>query len=102
MCTYMKNEQAEIFCLNPQYSTTRMVTKEQPRIENDPSSKVHTKLFLPSRPNRQGEGGLRTKGYFKKNIESKPLVTIITVVYNRSKYLAQALESVLVPIALVT
>ncbi len=91
----MKNEQPDIFCLNPQYSTTRMVTREQPRLENDPSSKVHTTLFLPSCPQRQGEGGLRTKGYFKKNIESKPLVTIITVVYNRSKYLAQTIESIL-------
>jgi len=90
------------FCLNPQYSTTHMVTKGQPSIKNDPSSKLQTQLFFPANSNRQGEGGLRTKGYFKKNIESKPLVTIIAVVYNRSEYLAQALESVLVPIALVT
>lgn len=71
------------FCLNNKYSTTRVVTKEQPRIENDPSSKVQTTLFLPSHPHRQGEGGLRTKGYFKSN-------------------LAQALDSVLGPVVLVT
>lgn len=91
----MNNQHANIFCLNPRYSTTRMVTKEQPRIENDPSSKVHAKLFLPSCPQRQGKGGLRTKVYFKRNIEGKPLVTIITIVYNRSKYLAQTIESIL-------
>lgn len=91
----MNNQHANIFCLNPRYSTTRMVTKEQPRIENDPSSKVHAKLFLPSCPQRQGKGGLRIKGYFKRNIEDKPLVTIITIVYNRSKYLAQTIESIL-------
>lgn len=83
------------FCLIPQYSTTRMVTKEQPRIENDPSSKVQTQLFLQPNPKRQGEGGLRTKGYFKRNLEDKPLVTVITIVYNRSKYLAQTIESIL-------
>lgn len=26
----------DFFCRNPQYSTTRMVTEEQPRIENEP------------------------------------------------------------------
>jgi len=69
----MKNEQTEIFCLNPQYSTTRMVTKEQPRVENDPSLKLQTQLFFPANSNRQGEGGLRTKGYFKASSEAKTL-----------------------------
>lgn len=72
-----------------------MVTKEQPSIKNDPSSKVHTKLFLPPHPQRQGKGGLRTKGYFKRNLKDKPLVSIITIVYNRSKHLAQTVESIL-------
>jgi len=72
-----------------------MVTNERPHIENDPTSKVQTTLFLPPNPNRQGEGGLRTKGYFKRNLEDKPLVTIITIVCNRSKYLAQTIESIL-------
>lgn len=86
---------SDFFCLNPKYSTTRMVTQEQPRIKNDPSSKVHTKLFLPSHPNRQGEGGLRTKGYFKKSFNDKPLVTVITVVFNGQKSLEQTIQSVL-------
>lgn len=91
----MNSNNIDHFCLNPQYSTTRMVTKEQTRIEKDPSSKVHTTLFLPSHPQRQGEGGLRIEAYFKRNIEDKPLVTVITIVYNRSKYLAQTIESIL-------
>lgn len=86
---------ADTFCLNSEYSTTRMLTKEQPRIENDPSSKVQTTLFLPSDPQRKGEGGLRTKGYFKRNLKDRPLLTIVTVVYNGSKYLAKTIESVL-------
>jgi glycosyltransferase involved in cell wall biosynthesis len=72
-----------------------MATKEQPIIENDPSSKVQTQLFLPSHPQRLGEGGLRTKGYFKKSFNDKPLVSVITVVFNGHKHLEQTIQSVL-------
>jgi glycosyltransferase involved in cell wall biosynthesis len=72
-----------------------MVTKEQPRIENDPSSKLQTQLFLPAHSERQGEGGLRTKGYFKKSFDGSPLVSVITVVFNGHKYLEQTIQSVL-------
>jgi len=85
----------DFFCLNPKYSTTRMVMKERPKVENGSSAILQGHLFLPRHPQRQGEGGLRTKGYFKRNIEDKTLVTIITIVYNRSKYLAQTIESIL-------
>ena len=84
----------DFFCLNPNYSTTRLVTKEQPIVENDPTSKVQKQLFLPSHK-RQGNGGLRINGYFKRNLETKPLVSIITVVYNGCAYIAQTIESVL-------
>ena len=83
------------FCLNNKYSTTRVVTKEQPRIENDPSSKVQTTLFSPSTPQRQGEGGLRTKEYFKGSFNDKPLVSVITIVFNGHKHLEQTIQSVL-------
>jgi len=83
------------FCLNPKYSTTRIVTKEQPRIENDPSSKLQTLLLFPPNSNRQGEGGLRTKEYFKRSFNDKPLVSVITIVFNGHKYLEQTIQSVL-------
>ncbi len=91
----MNTNQNNVSCLNPQYSTTRIVTTERPRIENDPSSKFQMELFLPVSAKRQGEGGLRTKGYFKKSFDDKPLVSIITVVFNRHEEVEQAIQSVL-------
>jgi glycosyltransferase involved in cell wall biosynthesis len=41
------------------------------------------------------EGGLRTKGYFKKHTREKPLITIVTVVYNGHKYLEETILSVI-------
>lgn len=82
------------FCLNPQYSTTRMVTKERPEIRNNSSSKVQTQLFLPPHLQHGGRGGLRIKGYFKKSFETKPLISIITVVYNGVKHLEKTIQSV--------
>jgi glycosyltransferase involved in cell wall biosynthesis len=83
------------FCLNPQYSTTRTVIKERSIIGNDSLSQIQPKPFLPSHAQRQGEGGLKTKGYFKKTLANKPLVTVITVVYNRQHHMAKTIESVL-------
>ena len=40
-------------------------------------------------------GGLRTQSYFKKNLPDKPLITVITVVFNGEKYLEQTIQSVL-------
>ena len=82
-------------CLDEKYSTTRLVTKEIPKIINKPEDKFETVLFLDESGNRKGEGGLRTKGYFKKSYENKPLISIITVVYNGEKYLEETIQSVI-------
>jgi glycosyltransferase involved in cell wall biosynthesis len=75
-----------------------------PVIVNTPSSKVQSHLFLPPNPERRGEGGLRTKGYFKQSYRETsevsekftvPLVTIITVVFNGEKHLEQTIQSVI-------
>jgi glycosyltransferase involved in cell wall biosynthesis len=84
-----------ILCLNENYSTTRLVTQEIPKIISKPEDKVETLLFLSEGEDRKGEGGLRTKGYFKKNYENKPLISIITVVYNGDKYLEETIKSVI-------
>ena len=82
-------------CLNEQYSTTRLVTKEKPIIEKNPDDKFETVLFLPPVEGRKEEGGLRIQGYFKTSLPNKPLVTIITVVFNSEGYLEQTIQSVI-------
>ena len=82
-------------CLDEKYSTTRLVVKEKPEIVNNPEDKFQTVLFLPKGKERKGEGGLRTKGYFKKSLEDKPLISIITVVFNGEKYLEETIQSVI-------
>ncbi len=82
-------------CLDNKYSTTRLLTQEKPEITNNSNDKFETALFLPIGENRKGEGGLRTKGYFKKSFENKPLLSVITVVYNGEKYLEETIQSVI-------
>jgi len=140
----------KIECLNPNYSTTRLCYKlvddkyldESGKIKEEYKFKLNfsefgivnskipakedekfdTLLFLPEGEGRKGEGGLRTKGYFKfsyeynddlgfrvedldipvkipqtSNLKSQtyPLITIITVVYNGEKYLEETIKSVI-------
>jgi glycosyltransferase involved in cell wall biosynthesis len=93
----MKNleQNGNIFELDKSFSTTRRVTKQKPLIKNQPEDKVKTQLFLPAKPDRKGEGGLRTQGYFKRSEKDKPLISVITVVFNGKKYLEQTIQSVI-------
>jgi len=81
--------------LNPNYSTTRLVTREVPIIEEPPNAAFKTVLFLPEGEGRQGEGGLRTQGYFKRSLPEKPLITVITVVFNGAQHLEETILSVI-------
>lgn len=81
-------------CLDEKYSTTRLLTTETPKIVNNQEDKFESVLFLPEEEGRKGEGGLRTKGCFKKSYEDKPLISIITVVYNGDNYLEETIQSV--------
>jgi glycosyltransferase involved in cell wall biosynthesis len=85
----------DIICLDNNYSTTKLLIKEKPKILHIPEDKFETILFLPEGEGRKGEGGLRTKGYFKKSYEDKPLISIVTVVFNGEKYLEETIQSVL-------
>jgi hypothetical protein len=88
-----------ILCLNSDYSTTRQVVNIPPAIENLPGAKFKRKLFLPPHALCQGEGGLRTQGYFKicggSHAGARPLITVITAVLNGAKTLEQSILSVI-------
>ena len=88
--------------LDPAYSTTRRVRKVAPQVvkaelkaAHKPEDLIETILFQPEGEGRKGEGGLRTQGYFKKTSEEKPLITVITVVFNGEKHLENTILSVL-------
>ncbi|MDH5189737.1 MAG: glycosyltransferase [Gammaproteobacteria bacterium] len=98
----------KIVCLNPDYSTTRCLIYSSSIINGETaSSKYKGMQLLPDNTERTGEGGLRTQGYFKiedcldgeaKCLEKttrKPLVTIITVVFNGADTLEKTILSVI-------
>jgi glycosyltransferase involved in cell wall biosynthesis len=91
----MCDQHNDTFCLNRDYSTTRLVTREKPVIVNKPEDAFETVLFLPEGENRTGQGGLRTQGLFKRSLPGKPLITVITVVLNGAKHLEETILSVL-------
>lgn len=82
-------------CLDENFSTTRQATTEKPKIANSSEDKFETILFLPISEWRKGEGGLRTKDYYKKSWDGRPLISIITVVFNGEKYLEDTIQSVM-------
>jgi glycosyltransferase involved in cell wall biosynthesis len=57
--------------------------------------KCESDLIILEGDNRRDEGGLRTQGYLKKSSDYKPLISIITVVFNDEKHLEQTIQSVL-------
>jgi glycosyltransferase involved in cell wall biosynthesis len=85
----------ELFGVDKKYSTTRLLTREQPIIENKSEDKLESVLFLPEHKDRLGEGGLRTQGYFKTSQIDKPLITVVTVVYNGEQLLEDTIHSVI-------
>jgi hypothetical protein len=129
----------EIISLDETYSTTRHMLKAQPEVIAElikQSAKsvdqFETQVSLPVGENRQGEGGLRTKGYYKvgglipdvsvnasrevvskKKLnheivsgvpstlqteycsQQKPLITIVTVVFNGEIFLEDTILSVI-------
>lgn len=75
------------------YSSTRSLTKNQPKI--NPDSQIASYLFLPANSERTGEGGLRTKGLWKQSTPEQTLISVITVVFNGAKYIEQTIQSVI-------
>jgi Glycosyl transferase family 2 len=70
------------------YATTAKLTDRVPHIQRDFCA---ANLTLPN----VLQGGLRTKGRFKDADPARPLLSIVTVVYNGEKYLEQTIQSVI-------
>ncbi len=85
---------ADLMCLDSKSSTTRLLTQEKPTIENGEDDNFQNVLFLPKGEDRNGEGGLRTQGYFKKSLEDKPLITVVMAVFNGEETLETAIKSI--------
>ena len=70
------------------HSTQRIDIKEKANLVN--SNNVVSLL-----KNQKHEGGLRIKGRFKQSSKKKPLISIITVVFNGKQHLEETIQSVL-------
>jgi glycosyltransferase involved in cell wall biosynthesis len=91
----VKEKNRRHLSIQPKYSTNLNLTRAKPKIDNEAENKIYRRFFPLSNPCRKGEGGLRTKGFFKNSLKEKPLVSIVTVVFNEVKHLEQAIESVI-------
>jgi glycosyltransferase involved in cell wall biosynthesis len=80
--------------LDSEYSTTRRVV-DSAHNEGALNPSAIKSLFLPVQADRIGEGGLRTRGYYKRSVIEKPLITVITVVRNAEERIEKAILSVL-------
>lgn len=74
--------------LDEAFSTTKRVMRLPSVIESKSEDGFNDVLFLV-------EGGLRTKGYFKQSEENKPLISIVTVVFNGEQFLEETILSVI-------
>lgn len=67
----------------------------EPSLVTEKSEQLTEKLLLPPGKDRKGEGGLRAKGLYKQFTPEKPLISVITVVFNGERYLEQTIQSVI-------
>jgi len=92
----------DYLCLNKNYSTTRRLIQRFPDAEvkravltKTEKDEFGTTLSTRESEGCQVEGGLRSKGYFKKNVEKTILVSVVTVVYNDAKQIEETIISVI-------
>ena len=57
-------------------------------------NKIQSNLCSTTENLERCDGGLRRSGYFKQSLQDRPLITVITVVYNGYIHLEQTIQSV--------
>ena len=77
------------------FSTTKKAVREQHLLCKEAEDKFETMLIMPSGVDCVLTGGLRTKGFFKQHETNKPLITVITVVFNDAVSIEKTMLSVL-------
>jgi len=80
---------------DPDYSTTRCLTVEKPTCFDDPVDDMTALLKTPDSERKISEGGLRLQEQFKTSSDEKPLITVVTVVYNGAEFLEDTIKSVI-------
>jgi glycosyltransferase involved in cell wall biosynthesis len=76
-------------------STTKKTVTKRPLLSKESEDKFETALILPEGENCVLEGGLRTKGLFKQHATNRPVITVITVVFNEAVSIENTMLSVL-------
>ena len=79
----------------PDYSTTRCLTDEKPTCFDGPVDDMPALLKTPDSERKISEGGLRLQEQFKTSSDEKPLITVVTVVYNGAEFLEDTIKSVI-------
>jgi glycosyltransferase involved in cell wall biosynthesis len=82
-------------CLDLRYSTTRCVVDVAPYIISESVRTPHPIRLEHKLNNSHAEGGLRCHGIYKQSLASKPLISVITVVFNGASSIEDAIQSVL-------
>jgi len=77
------------------YATTRQLTTEKPACFDSCVDGFATLFKNPDSEQKIAEGGLRLNGLYKRSSDDKPLITVITVVYNGVEYLEDTIRSVI-------
>jgi glycosyltransferase involved in cell wall biosynthesis len=77
------------------HSTTCNLVLVPPVYARRQDAVIDRLLFYPAHADRKYEGGLRTQGKYKQSLPGKPLVSILTAVFNGARFLEQTIQSVL-------
>lgn len=77
------------------YATTHRLVKKKPASFESYVGGITTLLKTPYSDKKIAEGGLRLQGFFKESCEAKPLITVVTVVYNDKEFIEETIKSVI-------